>query len=336
MRGTSLVTGVTGFTGGRLAELLLERNEHVRGLVRNPEHADRLGRLGVEIIPGDLRDAAAVDRATQGVETVYHVAATYRHGGIPRQQYFDINVGGTRHVLDAAERHGVSRVLHVSTVGVHGHISHPPANEDTAFAPGDSYQASKLEGERLARERGAQGRLAVTVVRPAAIFGPGDTRFLKLCRPIAHGRFVMIGSGRNLYHLVYVDDLCQGLIQAAASPDAVGRVYILAGPPAVTIEQLVGLIARGLGVPAPRWRVPFAPVYLAGWVCEGIWKVLPGDPPLYRRRVDFFRKRRSFDITRAREEIGYEPEIGLEEGLQRTLAWYRSEGLLNPTAGQST
>ena len=333
MKGTSLVTGVTGFTGGRLAELLLQRNEKVRGLARTPERADRLRRLGVKVIPGDLRDAAAVARAMPGVDTVYHVAATYRQGGIPRQQYFDINVGGTKNVLDAAVRHGVSRVLHVSTVGVHGHIGNPPANEETAFGPGDPYQESKLEAERLAFRRGADGGLDVTVVRPAAIFGPGDTRFLKLFRPIDRGRFIMIGSGHNLYHLVYVDDLCRGMIRAAESPRAVGRAYILAGPPAIPIRELVGLIARVLSVPIPRWRVPFGPVYLASWICELGWKVLPGDPPLYRRRVDFFRKSRSFDIARAREEIGYEPEVGLEEGLRRTLAWYCSEGLIDPGTG---
>ena len=131
------------------------------------------------------------------------------------------------------------------------------------------------------------------VHNPSAATGPGDTRFLKLFRPIDRGRFIMIGSGHNLYHLVYVNDLCRGMIRAAESPRAVGRAYILAGPSAIPIRELVGLIARVLSVPIPRWSVPFGPVYLASWICELGWKVLPGDPPLYRRRVDFFRRMRS-------------------------------------------
>jgi len=325
----TLITGVTGFTGGRLAELLLDRGVPVRGLVRDGGSATALEQRGMELAKGDLRDADAVSRAAEGVERIYHVAATFREPGIPRQAYFDVNVGGTRNIMDAALRHGVSSVLHTSTVGVHGHIPNPPATESAPFGPGDAYQESKLEGELLALEYQRERGVPVCVVRPGAIYGPGDLRFRKLFRAIARRKFVMIGSGTPRYHLTYVDDLCEGMILAANTPQAIGKAYIVAGtPPAPTLNEFVQLIASIIGVPAPRWRIPFWPVYAASVLCEKVWKILPGAPPIYPRRVDFFRKSRSFDCSLARNELGYMPRVSLEEGLQRTFEWYDSRGML--------
>lgn len=327
--GTTLVTGVTGFTGGRLAEMLLGRGIAVRGLVREGKSVAGLEARGMEVVRGDLRDAATVSRAVAGVERIYHVAATYRDGGIPRQEYFDINVGGTRNILDAALEHGTPSIMHTSTGGVHGHIENPPANEDAPYAPGDFYQESKLEAELLARKYQEEKGLPLTVVRPAPIYGPGDMRFRKLFRSIARRRFVMVGSGQPFYHLTYVDDLCEGMILAANSPQAIGRVYIIAGAlPACTLNELTARIATVVGVAPPKLRVPFWSVYAASVVCEQLWKVLPGSPPLYPRRVEFFCKSRSFDDSRARTELGYAPRVELEDGLRRTYDWYRSEGLL--------
>ncbi len=326
---TTLVTGVTGFTGGRLAETLLDRGVAVRGLVRGDKTVGALEKRGMETFRGDLRDPNAVARAVEGVDSIYHVAATFREGGIPEQHYFDINVGGTRNVLDAALRHSVRRFTHVSSVGVHGHIEKPPGTEHSPFSPGDAYQESKLEGELLAQKYHAEQGLPVTVVRPGPIYGPGDLRFRKLFRSIARGRFVMVGSGEPLYHLTYVDDLCEGMILAANSPTAIGRIYIIAGAkPVCTLNELVVRIADVIGVKPSRWRVPFWPVYAASVVCEALWKVLPGSPPIYPRRVGFFSKSRSFDDSRARTELGYLPRVGLEDGLRRTYEWYRAEGLL--------
>ena len=326
---TTLVTGVTGFTGSRLAEILLGRGVKVRGLVRGDKPVEALEKRGMETIRGDLRDPDAVARAVEGVERIYHVAATYREGGIPEQQYFDINVGGTRNVLDAALRYSVSSIMHTSTVGVHGHIESPPGREDSPFSTGDAYQESKLEAELLARKYQKEKGLPLTVVRPGPIYGPGDLRFRKLFRSIARGHFVMVGSGEPFYHLTYVDDLCEGMILAAHSPTAVGRVYIIAGAtPVCTLNELVLRIADVIGVKLPRWRVPFWSVYAASVACEALWKILPGSPPLYPRRVEFFSKSRSFDDSRARTELGYVPKVTLEDGLRRTFEWYRSEGLL--------
>jgi len=327
-----LVTGATGFTGGHLAQHLIGRGDEVRALVR-PQSRDKFDRSplpakGVVRVDGDLSDAAAVRRAADDVDVIYHVAATYREAGQPDAAYRAINIDGTRHVLEAAKAAGVRRVVHCSTGGVHGHIANPPATEDAPFNPGDVYQETKLEAEILAREFGASQNLDVVVARPIGIYGPGDTRFLKMFRGLARGRFPMIGSGRPFYHLTFIDDLVEGFRLCGTVAAARARTYILAGPRYTTLEDLVRLVARELGVAPPRLHLPVWPFWTAGLLCEMVCVPLRIEPPLYRRRVDFYTKSRAFDTTRARSELGFQPRVDLQEGIRRTADWYRAEGLL--------
>jgi dihydroflavonol-4-reductase len=327
-----LVTGATGFTGGHLAATLARRGFDVRALVR-PSSRERFRRTaaaaaGATEVVGDLTDEAAVRDACAGVEVVYHIAATYREAGQPDAAYRAINVDGTRHVLRGAKSAGARRVVHCSTGGVHGHIEHPPANEDAPFNPGDIYQRTKLEAERLATDFGRSEGLDVVVARPIGIHGPGDTRFLKMFRGLARGRFPMLGSGEAFYHLTYIDDLVEGFRLCGEVPNAAGRTYILGGARYTTLDELVRLIAAELQVGPPRVHWPVWPVWTAGLLCELVCVPLGMEPPLYRRRVDFYTKSRAFDITRARTELGYEPKVSLEEGIHRTAEWYREQKLL--------
>jgi nucleoside-diphosphate-sugar epimerase len=327
-----LVTGVTGFTGGHLARTLAERGHQVKALVR-PRSLERFrtsaaAAAGVEPVSGDLADPASVARASEGVSVVYHIAATYREAGQPDSAYRAVNVDGTRHVLEAAVAANAARVVHCSTGGVHGHIAHPPANEDAPFNPGDVYQATKLEAEQLAREFGRTRGLDVVIARPIGIHGPGDLRFLRLFRGLNRGRFPVLGSGNVFYHLTYIDDLVEGFRLCGEVPAAAGRTYLLAGARYTTLNELIRLIAAELNVRPPRLHLPVWPVWTAGLLCEMICVPLRIEPPIYRRRVDFFTKSRAFDTTRARTELGFIPNVDLEEGIKRTAAWYRAEGLL--------
>jgi dihydroflavonol-4-reductase len=327
-----LVTGATGFTGGHLAQHLIRHGDEVRALVR-PRSRERFDRSplpgnGVTACEGDLMDTAAVRRAVDGVDVVYHIAATYREAGQPDSAYRAINVDGTRNILEAAMAANVKRVVHCSTGGVHGHIDNPPANEDAPFNPGDVYQETKLAAEQLAREYGAANGLDVVVARPIGIYGPGDKRFLTMFRGLARGRFPMIGNGQAFYHLTFIADLVEGFRLCGTEPAAAGRTYILAGPRYTTLEQLVRMVASELKVAPPRVHLPVWPFYTAGLLCEMVCVPLRIEPPIYRRRVDFYTKSRAFDTTRARTELGYTPKIDLAEGIKRTADWYRSEGLL--------
>lgn len=327
---TVLVTGVTGFTGGHLARYLWHQGLDVRGLVRPSSLARGLDleAEGIKLVTGDLTDRASLDEACRDVDVVYHIAASYRTAGQTDDAYRVVNVTGTSNLLQAAGASGARRFVHCSTGGVHGHVEDPPATEDAPLAPGDIYQVTKLEAEGVVRETSAETGLEVVVVRPIGIYGPGDTRFLKMFRGVARGRFPMLGSGNVFYHLTYIDDLVEGFRLCGETQRAAGRTYILAGPSYTTLNELVGLIAGELEVSPPRLRFPVWPVWLLGAVCEAVCVPLRVHPPLYRRRVEFFTKSRAFDTTRARTELGWDPKVGLKTGISKTAAWYKERGLL--------
>jgi nucleoside-diphosphate-sugar epimerase len=325
--GTALITGATGYTGGRLALRLRAEGHAVRALVRRRSRADHLVRAGVHLIEGDIRRPKDVARAAAGVDCIYHIAAVFRTAGHPDEHYYDVNVGGTDNVLRAAKCHGVARVVHCSTIGVHGDVAEIPCHEETPFNPGDIYQVTKLEAEQQARAAFSNG-LSGSIVRPAGIYGPGDLRHLKLFKTIYNGQFRMFGSGETLYHPVYIDDLISGIILSSRSPAALGQTYILAGKRYVTLNHLTAAIAAAIGCEPPRGRLPYWPLLAGAAVCEALCKPLQIEPPLHRRRAGFFVKNRAFSIAKARRELGYQPQVDIDEGLQRTAAWYFAHGLL--------
>jgi nucleoside-diphosphate-sugar epimerase len=323
-----LVTGGSGFTGSHLCNRLVAEGHCVRTLVRDPARASTLLHQDVQRVQGDLRDRKKLEEVTRGVEIVYHIAALFRQENVSRQEMWQTNVEGTRHLLDASIQARVQRFVHCSTIGVHGDVKHPPATEETPYAPGDYYQESKTEGEQLVLQYMKEGRLPISVFRPGGIYGPGDLRFLKLFKGIKKGRFVMLGSGEIQYQLIYIDDLIDGILLCGEKEEALDNVYILTGAEPTTLNQLVQTIAQVVGVSAPRLRFPVTPVYVAGLLCEIICKPFGINPPLYRRRVDFFRKNRAFSIEKAVRELDFRPKVSLEAGLQQTAQWYTRQGLL--------
>jgi nucleoside-diphosphate-sugar epimerase len=323
----ALVTGGTGFTGQALCARLLRDGWSVSSFVRASSRVESLRRMGVECLEVDIGDPEQVMRAYQPVDAVFHVAAQYRTETPDRSAFTRINVDATRNLLDAARAKGVGRFVHCSTGGVHGHIEHPPADEDYRTQPNDHYQVSKWEGEQLARRYFAEG-LPGAVIRPAAIYGPGDLRFLKLFKAVQKGLFVMVGDGTPHYHLVYIDDLVEGFLRAATRPEAIGQVYIIAGPRSVMVRDLVDQVADTLGCARPRLRVPHWPVHVAAVACEALCKPFGIPPPLYPRRVEFFVMQRSFTTTKAQRELGYVPQVDNLQGLAETARWYREQGLI--------
>src|SRR5205807_2154634 len=165
--------------------------------------------------------------------------------------------------------------------------------EDAPLKPGDVYQETKLEGERVARETGARLGIEVTIARPSGIYGPGDRRLLKLFRGVARRRWITLGSGEIYYHLTYIDDLVEGFRLCGEHPAAANRTYILAGGEVTTLNKLVAIVADVAGVRPPRIHVPVWPFWIAAAVCEAVSAPFGIEPPIYRRRVDFFTKSRA-------------------------------------------
>ncbi|MDZ7369675.1 MAG: NAD-dependent epimerase/dehydratase family protein [candidate division KSB1 bacterium] len=324
----ALVTGASGFTGSYMVRNLLDHGYQVRVLVRRTANLDSLRLLPVEIAFGDLRRPEEVAEAVRGVDMVFHIAALYRAANLPDSEYYAVNVQGTKNVLDAALSCGVKRVLHCSTCGIYGHVKQPPADESTPADPQDVYQETKWQAEQLAMEYYRRDALPVTIVRPVGIYGPGDTRMLKMYRSVQQGRFILFGGGNVKYHLTFVTDTVEGFRLAAEAPQGVGQAYNIAGEEYTTLRGFAEMIAAELGVKPPRLRLPVWPLEAAAVVCETICVPLRIQPPIFRRRVHIFTHDRAFSIEKAKRELGFKPQVGMAEGIHRTAVWYIQQGYL--------
>lgn len=323
-----LVTGGTGFTGAALVRRLLTEGHNVVALdYKEGLECDALRKLGAEVIIGSVTDPAAVERSVRGAEFVFHLAAAFRELNVPNSYYDEVNVGGTRVVLQAARRAGARKFVYCSTCGVHGNVENPPANEDAPIHPADYYQRTKYEAEPLVKREA--GDMEIVILRPAAIYGPGDPeRFFMIFKRVARGTFPMFGNGRTLYHPLYIDNLVDALLLCMPAGAGRGREYLIADDKYYAIEDIVRAVARALDVEVKIPHYPVLPVVALGHVVEKVCKPFGIAPPIFPRRVDWYRQNRAFDITRARGELGYEPRIELEEGLRRTGKWYRERGYL--------
>lgn len=323
-----LVTGATGFTGGHLAEELVNQGYSVRAIVRPKKDVQKLKKLGIETVAGDLLKKDTLRSAVKGIDTVYHIAAVFREQNVPHQHFFDVNVGGTKNLLEAALDAKVRRFVHCSTVGVQGEIKNPPAKETAPYGPGDYYQQSKVEGEKLALQFFKEHDIEGVVFRPVGIYGPGDTRFLKIFKFVNSGGFRMIGRGDVLYHLTFVKDLARGIILCGEKKEAVGELFTIGGNEYVPLTEYIQLLAEALGVAVPTKKMPLWPVWIGAVICETLCYPLRIKPPLYRRRLDFFTKDRAFDISKAKKLLGYKPQVDLKTGLKITADWYKQQNML--------
>jgi nucleoside-diphosphate-sugar epimerase len=325
----AFVTGASGFTGSYLCKALLEKKYNVKALVRKNSNRENLENLNIQCIEADLADPDSIKGKIKDTDIVFHIAALYRQEGVSKDMFTKVNLEGTRIMLDESIASGVKRFVHCSTVGVQGEISNPPATEEAPYKPGDHYQVSKMPGEKLALSYFNEGKIDGVVVRPVGIYGPGDTRFLKLFRHIYKGNFKMIGNGNVLYHLTFVEDLVQGIILAGETPTASRQIYTIGGNEYLPLTDLANMIAQILEKPISKIHIPLWPVYTAALLCEMICRPLGIEPPIYRRRLDFFTKDRAFDISKARKELGYNPKVPLKEGLTRTAQWYKEHDWLD-------
>ena len=330
-----LVTGGTGFTGSHLAKHVM-REGHTAVVLDNQEGImlGELRALGAEIIIGSVTDADTLRRAVAGCDAVYHLAAAFRKINVPKSEYDDTNINAMSSLLTICRDAGVKKVVYCSTQGVHGNIASlaatppVPGNEDSPIKPEDYYQHTKYEGEKIAQAFMKDG-MDITILRPTALYGPGDPgRFLMLYKQVKKGWFPFFGDGSAFYHPVYVTNFCDAFSLALKTPASCGRTYIIADGEYFTIKDIVKRIADIMGVKCRYIHLPFKPMYWLSFVIAGIWKLFPGDPPLFPRRVDWYRQNRGFDISRARKELGYEPAVGLDEGLKSAYEWYKNNGYL--------
>lgn len=323
------VTGGTGFTGAALVKRLVRDGHSVVSLDKQKGiAADELEALGVELVYGSVTDRDLVRKCVEGCEVVQHLAAAFRELDVPDSLYKEVNVDGTRIVAEEALAAGARKLVYCSTQGVHGHIDTPPGDETSPIAPADYYQQTKYEGELELPAIAEQG-LEYTIIRPTAIYGPGDPgRFVMIYRRAKKGFFPIFGSGQTYYHPVYIDNLVDAFVLAMPEGVGKGEAYIIADEEYFSIEELVQRVGKSIGVNVRTPHYPLWPLVIAGHVCEKVCKPFGISPPIFPRRVDWFRQVRAFRTDKAKRDLGYTPRIGIDQGLQDTGDWYTENGYL--------
>lgn len=325
-----LITGGTGFIGSRLALRCLGQGDDVRVLgqentAAEEENRDRIAEAGAEIVLGSVEDVDMVREAVHGCDAIVHLAAAQHEMDVPDRHFYDVNVEGTMVVLEAAAVSGVKRFVHGSTIGVYG-WAEGVLDENAPCRPDNIYGVTKKEAED--RVLAARSRLPVVALRIPEVYGPGDRRLLKLFRAVHRGVFFMIGRGSNDHEPIYIDDLSDGILAAVRSPAAVGELFQLAGKERVTTREMVEAIASALGTSAPRLTLPLPLFAGVATALELGLRPLGIQPPLHRRRLDFFRKSFRLDDSKSRETLGLAPAVGFAEGARRTAEWYHEQELI--------
>ena len=324
-----LVTGGTGFTGKALVKRLLDKGYHVVALdYKEGLKTQELKNWGAEVVIGSVTDINVVKNCVKGVEVVHHLAAAFRELDVPNSYYKEVNVEGTRNVLQVAYEEGVKKFIYCSTCGIHGNIDNPPGGEDAPIKPADYYQRTKYEAEPIVSEYYKKGMKTV-ILRPAATYGPGDPeRFYMIFKRASKGVFPIFGNGKTLYHPLYIDNLVDACICAMKDNKGEGEAYLIADEEYIEIEQLIHKVGEALNVKVKTPHYPITPLIIAGHICEKVCKPFKIIPPIFPRRVDWYRQNRAFKIDKAKLELGYQPKIGIDEGLRRTAEWYKQEGYL--------
>jgi nucleoside-diphosphate-sugar epimerase len=325
-----LITGATGFIGSRLALFANHAGIDVvaTGRVANESEHTRYNDLraaGVKIVSGDLQRREFVRSVLEGRTKVIHLAAAQHEAHLPDSYFRATNVDATALLLEESRKAAIQRFVYGSTIGVYG-TQPGPLDETSPTRPDNIYGATKLEAE-LAVRRFDQD-LQTCIVRISETYGPGDLRLLKLFQAIDRGRFAMIGDGANRRQLIHVADLVRGLLIAGQHPAAVGETFVFAGREVLTTAEMIAAIARALGRDPPRRRLPLWPFATAAVVLETTLRPLRIQPPLHRRRLDFFRKSFTFSTAKAHTLIGFRAETEFRAGATDAANWYRSRGRL--------
>src|SRR5215469_11204043 len=312
-----LITGATGLLGGHLIRELRERGEDIRALVLPVENADRLLKQGVEVVRGDVTDASTLGPAVKDIELIFHLAGMM---GVwrPLADYRLVNVTGSENLYRAAQKAGVRRFVHTSSHTVYGLGYGVFLTEKDALRPDpDPYSLTKAEGDRLIRRLMLTSSMQTVILRPGTFFGPGDQlHFGRIAQRMKNGKGVIIGRGDNALPFCYVTDIVQGFLLAAYHEKAPGNVYNITNDRPLTQQDLFHAVADDTDGKRPSRHLPYMPMYYGSMVAEKIAKITHTRPLVTRLGVMMFGTDNRHSIEKARRELGFEPEVGLREGIR--------------------
>jgi nucleoside-diphosphate-sugar epimerase len=319
-----LITGAGGFIGSHLVTDQLRRGREVMAV---DLQVGRLQSLAahpcLRIVEADFTDANCLDPLLPGHDVCFHLASAHLETAVDNDYFWRINVVGAERFVRRCHQGGIDRFVHCSSVGVYGDLKSPPADEEAKCHPDIPYEKSKLAGERAVLKYAQESGYDVAVVRPAWVYGPSCYRTLKLFKSIKKGRFFFVGDGSTLRHPVYIEDMIRAFEVVATHQRAPGQIFIIAGPRAVALRELVQEIADCLNVSSPKIGLPTWLVWLGVYLLELVGAALERDVPFTRRSLKLFTSNTAFETAKARELLGFQAQIDLVEGLNRTNCWLK-------------
>jgi len=324
----ALVTGATGFIGGRLAERLVSEGMQVRGLVRTPAKGQWLAELGVELVLGDITNPPSLRMAIAGCQLVFHAAGWVSERGT-KAEVWAVNVTGTQNVIDAALAAGVERLVHLSSCAVYGSLQqHNIAENTPTRMRGNLYGDSKVAAEEVVFGAYRAHGLPVVIARASQVYGPRSRQYtIRQIEIIKAGKMVLIDKGRHLCKPIYIDNLIGGLILCAQVDAVVGEAINFTDDVPVPWREFYGAYGRMLGINSFP-SVPFALAWLIGYYNEITARLRGKKASLNRGVLMTHRSSNSFSNQKARELLGWEPNVDLAQGMMLTEAWLRAKGYL--------
>jgi nucleoside-diphosphate-sugar epimerase len=326
-----LITGATGLLGGHLIQALRQHGEHIRALVLPAENAEHLRAQGVEIVRGDVTDVSTLTSAVKDVETIIHLAGMM---GVwrPLADYRLVNVTGSENLYQMAQKGGVRRFIHTSSHTVYGLGHGRFLTEQDALRPDpDPYSMSKAEGDRQIQRLMQESTMETVILRPGTFFGPGDRlHFGRMAQRIKQGKGVIIGRGDNALPFCYVTDIVQGFLLATYHKEAPGNVYNITNDRPLTQREMFHAIADAVGGKRPTRYLPYLPTYYGGIVAERIALITQTKPILTRLGAMMFGTDNRHSVEKARRDLGFEPQIGLQEGIRLAAEWFNANGMTKP------
>jgi nucleoside-diphosphate-sugar epimerase len=325
----ALVTGANGFLGRILVDQLLAQGNHVRALVRDPRRA-RVLPAAAEVCPGDMHHPDSLVRACDGMDIVFHTAALATHWS-PREAYWRTNVDGVRNLLDAMTMAGAGRLIHFSTYLVYGRCTGVRTESLPCDPTGDGYIDSKIAGEQLIRDDAAGRGVVWTILRPANIYGPYDRNWMPMAaRNISRRRMRLFGPAGCPAAVVYGEDVAAFALECSLHPAARQEVFNIASSEQVTWSQFFHTFADRLGTTFPDWQIPYRVIHPLAGAFERVWRIAgaANPPPVTRFGVDLLSSDWRCCVCKARTRIGFTAATTHERGLEATVRWLRTEGLL--------
>lgn len=324
-----LVTGGTGFIGGYFVPMLLEQGHHVRLIVRDAEKAKKQFGDKCEYFIGDVTEKESIKGCCDGIDVVFHLVAKSGNE-LPTKENFEIfrriNVGGTKNII--AECGNIKKFIYVSSTAAMGLVKDNPITEKSKCDPYLPYQVTKYEVEELIHEKCKEGFPGI-IVRPTKVYGINEKNYnyLTLAKLVKKGMFLKIGNGHNYTSNIYVSDFAQALTKLVDG-GVIGETYIVTSEQSIDFIESGKVIADELGVKLRVIKVPAWFMIFAASVEEKLFTAIGKKPIVTKRNIQMTVQDRVYDISKAKNEIGYQPEMSMEQGIRTVIRWYKEKGLI--------